>query len=100
MEREKEYQAILRLLREEKFYLGEHYKVKRIGVFGSLIRGEQGKKSDVDLLVEFKEPIGLFKFIELEEHLSKVLNRKVDLVMKGALKQRLRQKILQEVRYL
>jgi predicted nucleotidyltransferase len=60
--------------------------VKEIGVFGSFVRGESKKGSDVDILVEFEEPIGLFEFMDLEEYLTNLLGRKVDLVSKKALK--------------
>jgi predicted nucleotidyltransferase len=76
--------------------LKDKYKVKTIGVFGSYIRGEQAKESDVDILVEFYETIDLFTFIELEEFLSETLGLKVDLVMKDTLKPRIRDNILRE----
>jgi len=57
------------------------------------------KKSDLDILVEFSEPIGLFKFVELEDFLSQELNLKVDLVMKDALKPRIKDAILKEAIY-
>jgi len=44
--------------------LKEKFKVKEIGIFGSSVKGEERKRSDVDILVEFKEPIGLFEFID------------------------------------
>jgi predicted nucleotidyltransferase len=43
--------------------LRKTYGFKRIGLFGSVVRGEQRPGSDIDLLVEFVEPVGLFKFI-------------------------------------
>jgi uncharacterized protein len=54
--------------------------VKTIGFFGSALRGEQSSKSDIDVLVEFRNPIGFFKFLELEEFLSEQLGGKVDLM--------------------
>ena len=51
------------ILAQHKKELAHRYKVKEIGIFGSYIKGKQKKKSDVDILVEFEEPIGLFKFI-------------------------------------
>jgi predicted nucleotidyltransferase len=71
--------------------------VKEIGVFGSFVREEQRKGSDVDLLVEFEEPIGIFDFLDLEEYLSKLVGMKVDLVSKGALKPVVGERILKEV---
>lgn len=75
------------------------YKVKNISVFGSVARGENKETSDIDLLVELREPIGIFRFIELEEFLSRILGKKVDLVTKKALKPAIRQQILQEAIY-
>lgn len=78
----------------------EKFKVKRIGIFGSYVRGEEKKGSDIDILVEFVEAPGFFEFIELEDYLSKTLETKVDLVMKDALKPFLAKYILNEVVYL
>lgn len=77
--------------------LEEKYKVREIGVFGSYVRGEQKKKSDLDILVNFYAPISLLKFIGLENHLSGILGVKVDLVMKDSLKPRIGIHILKEV---
>lgn len=79
--------------------LRKTYGVKRIGLFGSIVRGEQHPGSDIDVLVEFVEPVGLFKFIELENRLSELLNAKVDLVTPNALKPAIGERILSEVRY-
>jgi|SRR3989339_69678 len=80
-----------------KSELKRRYNVKQIGIFGSYVRGEQKKKSDVDILVEFSKPIGFFKFLELEEYLSKILGVKVDLVSKKALKPKIGGYIMKEV---
>jgi uncharacterized protein len=77
--------------------LRERFKVKTIGVFGSYVHGEQTTKSDIDVLVEFMEPIGLFEFMDLEFFLSDTLGVKVDLVSKKALKPRIGERILEEV---
>lgn len=76
------------------------YNVKTIGVFGSYIRGEQKKKSDVDMMVEFKKTPDFIEFLRLEEHLAVLLGSKVDLVTKGALKPYIGKRILDEVVYL
>ena len=79
--------------------LKEKFKVKTIGLFGSYAKGEQKEKSDLDILVDFYEPISLFRFIELEDFLSQQLGVKVDLVMKDALKSRIKDSILKEAIY-
>lgn len=71
--------------------------MKTLGVFGSFVRGEQTQGSDIDVLVEFAEPIGLFEFMALENYLTDLLGTKVDLVSKKALKPHIGKRILQEV---
>lgn len=85
------------VLKQHKKDLAEKYRVKEIGVFGSYVRGEQGKRSDVDILVEFEEVPDLLRFIELERHLEGILGLKVDLVRKEALRRELKDIILSEV---
>ena len=87
-------------LAQHKEELRQKYKVQEIGVFGSYAKGGQRKRSDVDILVEFAEPIGLFEFMDLERHLSELVDGKVDLVMKSALKPRIGRHILEEVKYI
>ncbi len=77
--------------------LTEKYHVKAMGVFGSYVRGEQTEKSDIDVLVEFTQPVGLFTFIGLEEYLSDLLGLNVDLVLKEGIKPGLKEYILREV---
>ncbi|MEM4347890.1 MAG: nucleotidyltransferase family protein [Candidatus Altiarchaeota archaeon] len=84
-------------LLQQKDELRKKYNVKYIGIFGSFVRGEQKKTSDIDILVEFSEPIDLFEFIKFEEELSKLLGVKVDLVSKKALKPYIGERILKEV---
>ena len=79
-----------------KSVLKQSYKVETIGIFGAYSRGEQTKKSDLDLLVSFSEPIGIYKFIEVEEFISNKLRVKVDLVQKGALLPMIKDQILNE----
>ena len=92
-------EEIERILKKNKPLLEEKFKVKEVGIFGSYLRGEQKKASDLDLLVAFLEPVGLFHFIQLEEFLSGELGIKVDLVMKDALKARIRDRVIKEAIY-
>jgi len=85
------------ILKTHKDVLSARFHVKNIGVFGSIARGEETGKSDVDILVEFSEPVG-WEFIDLKEYLEEILGRPVDLVTKNALKRQLKDKILEEVR--
>lgn len=66
--------------------LQEQYGVKTLGIFGSFVRGDQDKNSDIDILIGFNEPIGLLKFVALKYKLSELLGKDVDLVMQTALK--------------
>jgi hypothetical protein len=88
---------IIEELRQQMPELGKRYKVKTLGVFGSYIRGQQHKRSDLDLLVEFYDPPSLLKFIEMEYYLSDLLGIRVDLVMKDTLKPVVGERILSEV---
>ncbi|WP_040334444.1 nucleotidyltransferase family protein [Candidatus Magnetobacterium casense] len=75
------------------------YPVSKIGVFGSVARGKETETSDVDVLVEFAEPVDIFEFIDFKEFLENLLGKTVDLVSVKALKPFLKDKILSEVVY-
>ena len=77
--------------------LQSRYKVKEIGVFGSLVRGEQTAESDVDLLVDFSEDADLFDLVGLSLFLEEKLRCKVDVVSKRALRPEIRDAVLREV---
>ncbi|MBI4766840.1 MAG: nucleotidyltransferase family protein [Deltaproteobacteria bacterium] len=94
MKTKNEILTILKMMRPE---LEEDYHVKSIGLFGSVVRDETPGGSDIDVLVEFRHPIGMFRFLELEELLSERLGQKVDLVSKKALKPEIGRAILSEV---
>ena len=72
-------EAILDCLRQQLDYLREEFHVKRIGLFGSFATEKATADSDVDLVIEFEQPIGL-KFIDLCEYLETCLGRKVDVL--------------------
>lgn len=93
-------EEIKKKIDEHESFLKERFKVKSIGIFGSYIRKEQNDKSDIDILVEFYEIIDLFDFIRLENFLSEILGKKVDLVMKDTLKPRIKERILKEAVYI
>jgi hypothetical protein len=91
--------GINEVLKAHKEDLYKKYKVTEMGVFGSIVRGEQKKGSDIDILVDFEEVPDLLKFIALEEYLRKLLKKKVDLVRKEAVRHELKDRILKEVVY-
>ena len=85
-------------LLQHKPELSEKWKVRFLGIFGSYVRGEANKSSDLDLLVEIDDPkMGLLKFIALENYLSDLLGVKVDLVEKQALKPAIGRHVTEEV---
>ena len=91
-------QEIKETVRRFKPILKEKFKVKEIGIFGSYVRGEESEGSDVDILVEFYEPVG-WEFFDFKEFLEEILGKEVDLVTVRALKPKMRDKILKEVIY-
>ncbi len=90
---------ITNLIDKHSDFLEENYKVENIGIFGSVTKGQETKSSDIDILVDLSEPVGLFKFIELENFLGRILGRKVDLVTRRALKPMIKKEVLKEVVY-
>jgi hypothetical protein len=85
-------------LKSLKPVLSDRFSVERIGYFGSYTRNEQTEKSDIDILVVFRKPIG-WEFFDLQEFLENELKIKVDLFSSRALKEQLRESILKHVQY-
>lgn len=83
------------LLKRNQANLHEH-GVKSLAVFGSLARGEATPESDIDILVEFDRPVGLFEFIRLRLYLENLIGRRVDLVTPDAIRPAMRADILSE----
>ena len=72
-------EKIVEILREAYPYLVAEFGVKKMGLFGSYVKGQPNEASDVDVFVEFESPIG-FKFIRFAEHLECLLGKKVDVL--------------------
>jgi predicted nucleotidyltransferase len=89
-------EAILQRLRQHKQPLMTTYHLARLELFGSCVRDEQTPASDVDILVEYETPPGLFDFVRLKTALTDLLGVEVDLVMKDALRPRIGQRVLRE----
>lgn len=96
MQSREEIFATLQRLKDD---IAARFSVSRIGIFGSVARGEQTEASDIDILVEFSRPVGFFAFLELEEYLSLHLGAPVDLVTPDALKTSIRERVAAEVVY-
>jgi hypothetical protein len=92
-------EKIIELIRKNKDNLKNTYNIEKIGIFGSFAKDNQNDSSDIDILVEFSEPIGYFKFIELEQFLEKVLGKKVDLATKNSLKLSIKKEVLKDTIY-
>ena len=85
-ELEKYRQLILPLLKR--------YFIKRAAIFGSVAKGNTNDKSDVDFLIEPGKRFTIFKMLKLEEEISELLHRKVDLVEYSAIKPSNRDEVL------
>ncbi len=93
----KTLEQILRILSEHRRELEERFKIKEIAVFGSYTRGEQEEQSDLDLLIEFEEGFKTFdNYMDSKFYLEDLLNTNIDLVLKSALKERLKEAIIKE----
>ncbi|KFD40753.1 hypothetical protein DK28_0200980 [Peptococcaceae bacterium SCADC1_2_3] len=91
---------IERKLEENKEQIKRVFHIKEIGIFGSFIREEQTASSDIDVLVEFeKGHKDFFNYMRLKYYLEELLGRNVDLVIKNAVKSRLKERIFSEVEY-
>lgn len=95
-----EIENIKNILKEEKDKLSV-LGIDQIGIFGSVVRGEEKPGSDIDVLVDVnsKSTLTLFTLVDIELRLSERLNRKVDLVIKSDLKPNIGRHILAEVEY-
>ena len=94
----KTLKEIMEIIKQHRQELEEKYKVKSIAIFGSYISGEQEDESDIDVLVEFKEPVG-FLFFHLTDFLEEILKVKVDLVTPDAIKPNRRKYIMEDLTY-
>jgi len=91
---------IERKLKERKVYIKRLFYVREIGIFGSFIRREQTESSDIDILVVFeKGHKDFFNYMRLKYYLEELLGRNVDLVIRNAVRSRLRKRIFSEVEY-
>ena len=91
-------EEIRKTLSQNKYYLVEKFNIDELAVFGSYSRDEENSDSDIDIMVSFKKPIGL-EFVDLSLELEKILNHKIDLVSKNAIKPKMMKKISGELIY-
>ena len=91
---------VIRRLRNINLQLNRDFGVSKIGIFGSYARNEQGRESDIDVLVEFDRPVNLFEFSRLKSYLTDQLGIRVDLVTPGALKPLIKDQILRSISFI
>jgi len=89
---------ILSVLRRERTRLFAKYGLKSMAVFGSATRADFTPESDLDIMVEFERPIGM-DFFDLERDLAHIVSRKVDLVMRTAVKPHYMEFIQKDLKY-
>jgi predicted nucleotidyltransferase len=89
-------QDVINAISGQEGDLRNRFSVASLSLFGSVARDEADPDSDIDLLVEFSEPVGLFKFIELKAYLEDLLDSKVDLGTPRSLKPHMKDKVLKE----
>lgn len=90
-----ERDEVVSILKSRKRRL-KKFGVHSLSIFGSVVRNQSRKHSDVDILVDFEKPVGLFEFARLKLYLEELLGREVDLVTPDALRKELRDDILKE----
>jgi predicted nucleotidyltransferase len=91
---------IKKIINDHRQELKERFKITEIGIFGSYVRGEQKRRSDIDILVEFGEPVSLLDLVGAENYISDLIRTKVDLVPKKDVRPELKERILNEVVYI
>ena len=89
--------ALLLKLKDAKARLAKGYRIRSLGLFGSYARGTASGRSDIDVLVSFYETPTLFTFVRLKHELEGALGRRVDLVMREALRPAIGRRVLAEV---
>ena len=92
----RDIKELKKVIREHRQDLEQRFKVKTIAVFGSYVRNEPKKESDIDILVEFNSPVSLLHIVSLENYLSDILGIKADVVPKKNIRKELRENILKE----
>lgn len=84
---------VLSILREQQSKLHRDYGVRSLSLFGSVARNEATEMSDVDLLVDFDRPVGLFCLFSLQDDLTELLGTEVDIGTRTSLRPRLRARV-------
>jgi hypothetical protein len=91
-------QTIQQKLQAAKPALSERYHINSMGLFGSMVRNDYTDDSDIDIIVEFNQPVGI-EFIDLANELENMFQRRVDLVSRAGIKPQYLQHIQPEIVY-
>ena len=86
-------------LQKIKPELQNKFGIKKIGIFGSYVKGLQNDKSDIDIIVEIERPIGFLKFMKIQLYLSRVLKKSVDLLTFDSIKPYMQNEVLKDIKY-
>ena len=86
----------IEILRDHEQEIKRRFAVRRIGLFGSFVRGEETKESDIDILVEFEDPT-FRNFMNLAFYLEDIFSRRVDLLTPEGISHRIRPYVEREV---
>lgn len=89
---------IKKTLTQLKPELVEKYHINSIGLFGSVVRDDFSQSSDIDIIVDFSQPIGI-EFVDLADYIEKKLKKPIDLVSKKGIKPKYYQEIESEIIY-
>ncbi|MBR1424367.1 nucleotidyltransferase family protein [bacterium] len=87
---------IKKILQENKDYFKERYFVEKFLLFGSYAKNQQTSDSDIDLLVSFTKPVDMFDFIDLQDYLIRLFDKKIDLGTLNSLKTFIKDRVLKE----
>ncbi|MEW5869707.1 MAG: nucleotidyltransferase family protein [Chloroflexota bacterium] len=89
-------EEVTRILEAQRYHLRRDYGVQSLSLFGSVARDQATAQSDIDLLVEFNQPVGFFGLLALQDYLEKLFSCPVDLGTPDGLKGRMKAKVLAE----
>jgi hypothetical protein len=92
-------QEVFNIIQQYQQELKDVYGVQSLALFGSVVRNEAGASSDIDMLVEFSRPVGLFGLFALQDRLEELFGCRVDLGTPDSLKPRLRPAVKDELVY-
>ena len=90
-------EEIIKIFEKSKDKVRQEFKAQILGIFGSFVRGEERKDSDIDILVRFYEGATLFDLVGLSDFLEEKLQRKVDIVSERALRTEIEKNVLEEM---